>query len=51
MHGDLPARRLSGSRHRRVRVADVVAFGRRRDERRALIAEAVNGLVDAGAEY
>ncbi|MGH8907682.1 MAG: helix-turn-helix transcriptional regulator [Egibacteraceae bacterium] len=50
-HGDLPARRLHGSRHRRVRVADVVAFGRWRDERRASIAEAVNGLVDAGSEY
>jgi excisionase family DNA binding protein len=49
--GDLPARRLPGSRHRRVRVADVVAFGRRRDERRALITEAVNAVVDAGAEY
>jgi excisionase family DNA binding protein len=50
-HGDLPARRLPGSRHRRVRVADVAAFGQRRDERRTSITEAVNAIVDAGAEY
>src|SRR5215207_472103 len=31
--GKLPARRLPGSRHRRIRVADVVAFGELRDER------------------
>jgi excisionase family DNA binding protein len=49
--GVLPARRLPGSRHRRIRVADVVSFGRQRDERRASIAEAVNELVDAGADY
>lgn len=49
--GDLPARRLPRSRHRRVRVADVVTFSQRRDERRASIADAVNGLIDAGAEY
>jgi excisionase family DNA binding protein len=50
-NGDLPARRLPGSRHRRIRVADVVAFGRRRDERRASITQAVNAAVEAGAEY
>jgi excisionase family DNA binding protein len=50
-HGDLPARRLPDSRHRRIRVADVVAFGRGRDERRASISGAVNAVVDAGAEY
>jgi excisionase family DNA binding protein len=50
-HGDLPSRHLPGSRHRRIRVADVVAFGQRRDERRASISKAVNSLVDAGAEY
>jgi excisionase family DNA binding protein len=49
--GDLAARRLPGSRHRRIRVADVVAFGRGRDERRASISQAVNAVVDAGAEY
>ncbi len=49
--GRLPARRLPGSRHRRLRVADVVAFAQRRDERQALISDAVNAVVDAGAEY
>ncbi|MHB8463528.1 MAG: excisionase family DNA-binding protein [Acidimicrobiales bacterium] len=49
--GKLPARRLPGSRHRRLRVADVVAFSARRDERQALISDAVNTLVDGGAQY
>ena len=47
----LPARRLPGSRHRRLRVADVVAFRKRRDERLGLMSDAVNALVDGGAEY
>ncbi len=47
----LPARRLPESRHRRVRVADVVAFAAQRDERRALLSGGVNALVDGGAEY
>ena len=49
--GRLPARRLPGSRHRRLRVADVIAFAARRDERQGLISDAVNDLVDGGAEY
>lgn len=49
--GELPARRLPSSRHRRLRVADVVSFGARRDERRRLISDVVNALVDGGAEY
>lgn len=49
--GKLPARRLPGSRHRRIRVADVVAFGELRDERRARVSDAVNTFVDGGAEY
>jgi excisionase family DNA binding protein len=49
--GKLPARRLPGSRHRRVRVADVVAFAHRRDDRSALISDAVNTAIDGGAEY
>ena len=49
--GRLPARRLPGSRHRRLRVADVIAFAARRDERQELISDAVNVLVDGGAEY
>jgi len=49
--GKLPARRLPGSRHRRLRVADVIAFAARRDERQGLIADGINVLVDGGAEY
>lgn len=49
--GKIPSRRLPGSRHRRVRVADVLAFGRQREERRTQISDGVNGLVDAGANY
>lgn len=49
--GRLPARRLPGSRHRRLRVADVFAFTARRDERQALISDGVNTLVEGGAEY
>lgn len=49
--GKLPARRLPGSRHRRLRVADVTAFAARRDERQGLISDGINVLVDGGAEY
>ena len=49
--GKLPARHLPGSRHRRVRVADVVALGESRDQRRATISNAINALVDGGADY
>lgn len=49
--GELPARKLPGSSHRRVRVADIVAFQEQRTDRRARIADAVNTLTDAGAEY
>ncbi len=49
--GQLTARQLPGSRHRRVRVEDVLAFQRRRRERQSRISSAVNAVVDAGAEY
>lgn len=49
--GQLPARRLPGSRHRRLRVADIVTFAKERDDRQGLIAAAVNALVDNGADY
>ena len=49
--GMLPARHLPGSTHRKVRVADVVAFGDRRDHRRRLIVDMVDTLTEAGAEY
>ncbi|MCU1498002.1 MAG: DNA-binding protein [Acidimicrobiales bacterium] len=49
--GQLTARHLPGSRHRRLRVADVLAFQRRRHDRQSKISSAVNAVVDAGAEY
>lgn len=49
--GVLPARRIPGSTHRRLRVADVMAFGERRDARRKVITEMVDTLTDAGAQY
>jgi excisionase family DNA binding protein len=49
--GDLPGRQLPGSRHRRIRAADVVAFQQQRAQRRGRIADAVNDLIDAGADY
>ncbi len=50
-NGTLPARRLPGSTHRKLRVADVMAFAEQRDERRARITQMVDTLVDAGADY
>lgn len=49
--GVLTARRLPGSTHRKLRVADVLAFAEQRDRRRKRIADMVDTLVDAGAEY
>ena len=49
--GRLPARRLPGSRHRRLRSRDVMAFAAEREKRTAVIARGVNAVVDAGAEY
>ena len=49
--GVLPARHIPGSTHRKLRVADVVAFGGRRDQRRKVISEMVDTLTDAGAQY
>jgi excisionase family DNA binding protein len=49
--GVLAARRLPGSTHRRLRVADALAFSEQRDRRRKRIADMVDTLVDVGAEY
>lgn len=49
--GALPARRLPGSTHRKLRVADVLAFADQRDQRRTRIADMVDTMVEAGAEY
>ena len=49
--GDLPARTLPGSRHRRLRTADVLAYRDARVRGQARISEAINMLIDAGVEY
>jgi excisionase family DNA binding protein len=49
--GKLPGRRLPGSRHRRLRVADVLKFGEGRNKRLTSISEGVNTLIEGGAEY
>jgi len=49
--GVLPARRLPGSTHRKIRVADVLAFADGRAVRQRLITGMVDTLTDAGAEY
>lgn len=49
--GDLPARQLPGSSHRRVRTEDIVAFQQRRTLRRSQITNTINDLIDAGADY
>lgn len=49
--GVLPARRLPGSTHRKVRVEDVIAFADQRDDRRKMITDMVDTLTEAGADY
>lgn len=49
--GVLPARRLPESTHRKLRVADVLAFADQRTRRRKIISDMVNTLTEAGAEY
>jgi excisionase family DNA binding protein len=49
--GVLPARRLPGSTHRKLRVTDVMAFNRERQRKRRLITDMVERVVDAGADY
>ena len=49
--GDIPARTLPHSSHRRIRAADIAAYQLRRVQRRTKLADAVNDLIDAGASY
>ena len=49
--GVLPARRLPGSTHRKVRVADVMAFAGERARRRRIITDMVDTLTEHGATY
>jgi len=47
----IPSRRLERSRHRRVRLEDLLAFDRQRQARRAGINQIINEALDAGATY
>ena len=49
--GEIPARTLDASTHRRIRVADLVAYQRRSAKGRSRISDAVNTITAAGAEY
>jgi excisionase family DNA binding protein len=49
--GVLPARRLPGSTHRKVRVSDVLHLADTRAERQRSITDMVDTLTEAGAEY
>jgi excisionase family DNA binding protein len=49
--GVLPARRLPGSTHRKVRVADVMAFAGERARRQRIITDMVDTLTQHGATY
>lgn len=48
---EIPARTLDASTHRRIRVADLVAYQQRSARRRSRISDAVNTVTAAGAEY
>jgi excisionase family DNA binding protein len=49
--GEIPARNLPESSHRRIRATDITDFQNRRNNRTAKIADAINALTDAGASY
>lgn len=49
--GEMPSERLPGSRHRRVRLVDVVAFAERRDRRRDGRRKIAGIVADEGLPY
>lgn len=49
--GTIPSDRLPGSRHRRVLLADVVAFAERRERRRAGRQKIASAIADADLPY
>ncbi len=49
--GEIPSERLPRSRHRRVRLSDVVAFHTRREQRREGRRRMVDAVTDAGLPY
>ena len=49
--GEIPSERLPSSRHRRIRPADVLAFGERRERRREGQRRIADAVADAGLPY
>jgi excisionase family DNA binding protein len=49
--GTIPSERLPGSRHRRIRLADVLAFAERRDRRREGRERITGAIADADLPY
>ena len=49
--GEIPSERLPRSRHRRVRLSDVLPFNERRDERHEGRRRIVDALTEAGLPY
>lgn len=50
-HGDIPSQRLPRSRHRRVRLSDVLTFQARRDRRRTGRQRVAGAVEAAGLPY
>ena len=49
--GEIPSQRLPQSQHRRVRLADVLAFAERRDRRREGRRRVGDAIAEAGLPY
>jgi excisionase family DNA binding protein len=49
--GEIPARNLPESSHRRIRATDITEFQNQRNKRTTRVADAINALTDAGASY
>jgi len=49
--GEIPSERLPGSRHRRVRLSDVLAFSTRREQRREGRRQVSDAVAEAGLPY
>ncbi|MBL7622505.1 helix-turn-helix domain-containing protein [Frankia sp. AgB1.8] len=49
--GEIPSERLPGSRHRRIRLSDILAFRQRRDLKREGRQAIVTAYEEAGIPY